>query len=457
MKQNQQILVVDDEQLIRWSLEKNLEKHGFLVQTAESGEQALEIIAKETPDLILLDISLPGIDGIHTLEEIKKNDPSVAVVMITALGVLETAVKAMQLGAFDYIHKPFNMDELFVVIQKALENRALKQEVEHLRRENKHTFGMGQIVAESKHMRDVMDMVDKIARSDAGTVLVYGESGTGKELIARALHEGSSRADRPFMAINCAAVPETLLESELMGHEKGAFTDAKTQKKGLFEMADGGTVFLDEIGDMQMGMQAKLLRVLEERSFRRVGGSKDVKVDVRIIAATNKELLQGIENGSFRKDLYYRIQVIPIYLPPLRERRDDILPLARFYVERFNQEFGKQVKGFTPQAERYLQACDWPGNIRELRNIIEREVILEGTEYLNLNTIPRSTGEGSTHESVGRYDYVLPPDGVDIEMVEKQLIEQALELCGNNQSQAARKLNLGIDAFRYRMKKFGLL
>lgn len=457
MKQNQQILVVDDEQLIRWSLEKSLMKHGFLVQTAESGEHALEIIAKDTPDLVLLDISMPGIDGLRTLEEIKKNDPSVAVIMITALGVLETAVKAMQLGAFDYIHKPFNMDELFVVIQKALENRALKQEVEHLRRENKRTFGMGEIIAESQHMRDVMDVVNKIARSDAGTVLVQGESGTGKELIARALHEGSNRADMPFMAINCAAVPETLLESELMGHEKGAFTDAKTQKKGLFEMANGGTVFLDEIGDMQMGMQAKLLRVLEERSFRRVGGSKDVKVDVRIIAATNKELLQGIEDGSFRKDLYYRIQVIPIYLPPLRERRDDILPLARFFVERFNQEFGKQVKGFTPQAERYLQAYDWPGNIRELRNIIEREVILEDAEHLNLTTIPRTPGGGLIQEGAGRYDYVLPSDGVDIELVEKQLIEQALELCGNNQSQAARKLNLGIDAFRYRMKKFGLL
>ncbi|MDY0291094.1 MAG: sigma-54 dependent transcriptional regulator [Desulfuromonadaceae bacterium] len=457
MKQNQQILVVDDEQLIRWSLEKNLVKHGFLVQTAASGEQALEIIGKDAPDLVLLDISMPGIDGLRTLEEIKKSDPLVAVVMITALGVLETAVKAMQLGAFDYIHKPFNMDELFVVIQKALENRALKQEVERLRRENKRSFGMGQIVAESQQMRAVMKVVNKVARSDAGTVLIQGESGTGKELIARALHEGSTRADGPFMAINCAAVPETLLESELMGHEKGAFTDAKTQKKGLFEMAHGGTVFLDEIGDMQMGMQAKLLRVLEERSFRRVGGSKDVRVDVRIVAATNKELLQEIEDGSFRKDLYYRIQVIPVYLPPLRERREDILPLARFFVERFNQEFGKQVKGFTPQAERYLQVYDWPGNIRELRNIIEREVILEDVEYLGLASLPRTAGEGLLYEGAGRYDFVLPPDGVDIEMVEKQLIEQALQLCGNNQSRAARKLSLGIDAFRYRMKKFGLL
>ncbi|MDY0212067.1 MAG: sigma-54 dependent transcriptional regulator [Desulfuromonadaceae bacterium] len=457
MKQNQQILVVDDEQLIRWSLEKNLLKHGFVVQTAESGEQALEIIAQDTPDLVLLDISMPGIDGLETLQEIKKNDPATVVIMITALGVLETAVKAMQYGAYDYIHKPFNMDELFVVIDKALENRALKQEVEHLRRENKRNLGMGEIIAVSWQMAQVMEVVKKVARSDAGTVLVQGESGTGKELIARALHDGSTRADKPFMAINCAAVPETLLESELMGHEKGAFTDAKTQKKGLFEMAHGGTVFLDEIGDMPPGMQAKLLRVLEERSFRRLGGSKEVCVDVRIIAATNKELLQGIEDGSFRKDLYYRVQVIPIYLPPLRERREDILPLARFFIERFNQEFGKHIKGFTPEAQRYLQTYAWPGNIRELRNMIEREVILEDAEYLNLSTIPRSAEAQFSCGGSSRYDFVLPSEGVDIEVVEKQLIEQALESCGHNQSRAARKLSLGIDAFRYRMKKFGLL
>ncbi|MDD2557560.1 MAG: sigma-54 dependent transcriptional regulator [Desulfuromonadaceae bacterium] len=457
MKQNQQILVVDDEQLIRWSLEKNLLKHGFVVQTAESGEQALEIIAKDTPDLVLLDISMPGIDGLETLQEIKKSDPSIVVIMITALGVLETAVKAMQFGAFDYIHKPFNIDELLTVIDKALENRALKQEVEHLRRENKRNLGMGEIIASSWQMAQVMEVVKKVARSDAGTVLVQGESGTGKELIARALHDGSARMDKPFVAINCAAVPETLLESELMGHEKGAFTDAKIQKKGLFEMAHGGTVFLDEIGDMPPGMQAKLLRVLEERSFRRLGGSKDVCVDVRIVAATNKELLQGIEDGSFRKDLYYRIQVIPIYLPSLRERREDILPLAHFFVERFNQEFGKQIKGFTPEAQRYLQAYAWPGNIRELRNMVEREVILEDAEYLNLSTIPRSAEAQFSSSERSRYDFVLPPEGVDIEVVEKQLIEQALETCGHNQSRAARKLSLGIDAFRYRMKKFGLL
>ncbi|MFA5699916.1 MAG: sigma-54 dependent transcriptional regulator [Desulfuromonas sp.] len=457
MKQNQQILVVDDEQLIRWSLEKNLLKHGFMVQTAESGAQALEIIERDTPDLVLLDISMPGIDGLETLQEIKKNDPSIVVIMITALGVLETAVKAMQYGAFDYIHKPFNIDELLGVIDKALENRALKQEVEHLRRENKRNRGMGEIIARSWHMAQVMEVVKKVARSDAGTVLVQGESGTGKELIARALHDGSARADKPFVAINCAAVPETLLESELMGHEKGAFTDAKIQRKGLFEMAHGGTVFLDEIGDMPLGMQAKLLRVLEERTFRRVGGSKDVCVDVRIVAATNKELLQGIEDGSFRKDLYYRIQVIPIYLPPLRERREDILPLANFFVARFNQEFGKQIKGFTSEAQRYLQTYAWPGNIRELRNIVEREVILEDAEYLNLSTIPRSAEAQFSNAARSRYDFVLPPEGVDIEVVEKQLIEQALEACGNNQSRAARKLSLGIDAFRYRMKKFGLL
>ncbi|MEA3466332.1 MAG: sigma-54 dependent transcriptional regulator, partial [Thermodesulfobacteriota bacterium] len=294
---NYRILVVDDEHLIRWSLEQSLKKQGYTVHTVGSGEQALEQVGKESPDMVLLDIQLPGIDGIETLEQIKEIDGDIGVIMITALGVLETAVKAMQLGAYDYINKPFNLDELSVVLRKALETQALKKEVEHLRTEKKRTQGSAKIIAKSSHMVNALDMVAKVAHSEAATVLVQGESGTGKELVARALHYDSSRSEQPFMAINCAAVPETLLESELMGHEKGAFTDAKSQKRGLFEMANGGTVFLDEIGDMPMGTQAKLLRVLEERSFRRIGGTKDIHVDIRIVAATNKELLKAIEDG----------------------------------------------------------------------------------------------------------------------------------------------------------------
>ena len=452
---NYRILVVDDEHLIRWSLEQSLKKQGYTVHTVGSGEQALDHIRKESPNLVLLDIQLPGIDGIETLEKIKDVDRDICVIMITALGVLETAVKAMQLGAYDYINKPFNLDELSVVLCKALETQALKKEVEHLRTEKKRTQGSSKIIAESSHMANVLDMVAKIAHSEAATVLVQGESGTGKELVARALHFDSSRSEQAFMAINCAAVPENLLESELMGHEKGAFTDAKSQKKGLFEMANGGTVFLDEIGDMPMGTQAKLLRVLEERSFRRIGGTKDIHVDIRIVAATNKELLKAIEDGEFRKDLYYRIQVIPIYLPPLRERSDDILPLAYHFVQHYNAEFGKNVKGFSKAAEKYLLEYAWPGNIRELRNVIERAIILESGDTLKLELLPCEQLSQVNAASNGSFQ--LPPEGIDIEVVEKQLIQQALVLSSGNQSQAARKLHLGIDAFRYRMKKFGLL
>ncbi|MBE0596662.1 MAG: sigma-54-dependent Fis family transcriptional regulator [Desulfuromonadales bacterium] len=451
------ILVVDDEHLIRWSLEQNLKKQGYEVCTAGSGEDALKLVREEAPELVLLDIQLPGINGLEVLEKIKEIDDEIIVIMITALGVLETAVKAMRMGAYDYINKPFNLDELAIVIRKALETSELKKEVAHLRSEQSRRYGVGNLIAESRHMKNVLAMVEKIARSDASTVLIQGESGTGKELIAKAIHFESARADKPFMAINCAAVPQTLLESELMGHEKGAFTDARAQKKGLFEMADGGTLFLDEIGDMELGMQAKLLRVLEERSFRRVGGVKDVHVDVRIISATNQDLLKGMEEKRFRPDLYYRIQVIPIFLPPLRDRTDDILPLASHFIAFFNREFGKGVKGISKMAEKFLTEYQWPGNIRELKNIIERAIILENEDTLLLEHLPQELVAKTGGSGVGPITFRLPPEGIDIEDVERELIRQSLEIAEGNQSKAAKKLNLGIDAFRYRMKKFGFL
>jgi DNA-binding NtrC family response regulator len=451
------ILVVDDEHLIRWSLEQNLKKQGYEVLTAGSGEDALRILRDETPDLVLLDIQLPGMNGMEVLEKVKEMDEEIIVIMVTALGVLETAVKAMRMGAFDYINKPFNLDELAIVIKKALETGELKKEVAHLRSEQSRKYGISNIIGQSKHMKNVLTMVEKIAKSDASTVLIQGESGTGKELIAKAIHFESARAEKPFMAINCAAVPETLLESELMGHEKGAFTDAKVQKKGLFEMADGGTIFLDEIGDMEPGMQAKLLRVLEERSFRRVGGTKDIQVDVRIVSATNKDLLKAIEEKTFRNDLYYRIQVIPIFLPPLRERRDDIIPLAEHFIAHFNREFGKGVKGISKMAEKFLTEYHWPGNIRELKNVIERAIILENEETLLLEHLPQEIVAKTGGSGTGPITFRLPPEGLDIEDVERELIRQALEIAEGNQSKAAKKLNLGIDAFRYRMKKFGFL
>lgn len=453
----QKILVVDDEHLIRWSLEQNLKKQGYEVVTAASGEDALKLLKDDIPDLMLLDIQLPGIDGLAVLERVKEMEEEIIVIMVTALGVLETAVKAMRMGAYDYINKPFNLDELAIVIKKALETGELKREVAHLRSEQSRKYGTGGIIGRSRHMQNVLAMVEKVAKSDAGTILIQGESGTGKELIAKAIHYQSGRAERPFMAINCAAVPETLLESELMGHERGAFTDAKVQKKGLLEMADGGTLFLDEIGDMAPGMQAKLLRVLEDRSFRRVGGIKDIQVDVRIISATNKDLLQAIEEKVFRADLYYRIQVIPIHLPALRERRDDIMPLVEHFIAHFNREFGKSVKGVSKMAEKFLTEYAWPGNIRELRNIIERAIILENEETLLLEHLPQELVAKTGGSSVGPFSVHLPEEGIDIEDVERELIRQALETSEGNQSKAAKKLNLGIDAFRYRMKKFGFL
>jgi len=455
MKRNK-LLVVDDEHLIRWSLEQNLKKQGYEVITAGTGEEALRLMREEQPDLVLLDIQLPGMSGIDVLEKIKEHDEGIIVIMVTAHGGLETAVNAMRLGAFDYISKPFNLDELSLVVKKALESSELKQEVVRLRSEaNKSAPN---IIGESRQIKNLMQVLDKVARSEASTVLVQGESGTGKELVAKWIHYSSSRAEKPFVAINCAAVPATLLESELFGYEKGAFTDAKITKKGLFELADGGTVFLDEIGDMEMGMQAKLLRFLEDRTFRRIGGGRVFSVDVRIISATNKDLQKSIEEKSFRNDLYYRLQVIPIHLPSLRDRKEDIIPLTTHFINHYNRDFNKKVQGIEPVAERAMLDYSWPGNVRELKNVIERAIILGNDETLLLEHLPLEiVAKAPRQASASLTSFRLPPEGIDIEEVEKELIRQALEMTDWNQSKAAKKLNLGIDAFRYRMKKFGCL
>jgi two-component system, NtrC family, response regulator AtoC len=450
------IMVVDDEHLIRWSLEQNLKKQGYEVCTAGTGEDALRLAREEQPDLVLLDYHLPGINGLEVLQRLKEIDEDVLVIMVTAQGGLETAVNTMRHGAYDYINKPFNLDEMAIVIRKALETSDLRREVVQLRSEHKKQ-GPPKILGNSKHMKNVLEMMAKVAKSDASTVLVQGESGTGKELVAKWIHYESARADKPFVAINCAAVPSTLLESELFGHEKGAFTDAKTSKKGLFELADGGTVFLDEIGDMEVGMQAKLLRFLEDRTFRRIGGAKVIPVDVRIISATNKDLLKAIEEKVFRNDLYYRLQVIPIFLPSLRERKEDIIILVNHFMETFAREFNKPIKGISSMAEKLLVEYNWPGNIRELKNVIERAIILGNDETLLLENLPLEIVAKASQMSVPMTTFKLPPEGIDIEEVERELIKQSLEITDWNQSKAAKKLNLGIDAFRYRMKKFGFL
>jgi two-component system response regulator AtoC len=453
----QKILLVDDDRQLCSFLATRLEVRGYEVTSLCSGQEALEILAEESPDLLLLEYRLADMDGLEVLRQARLLDEELNVVLVTASDAPEVVVQALRLGAIECLKKPFNADELTLVVERALETGQLKREVGMLRSERLNRYGIDSIIGRSRDMQQVLAMVRKIARSEASTVFIQGESGTGKELIAKAIHYESSRSDQPFMAINCAAVPETLLESELMGHERGAFTDAKVTKKGLFELADGGTVFLDEIGDMAPAMQAKLLRILEERSFRRVGGTRDIKVDVRIISATNRDLHKAMEEKNFRTDLYYRIGVIPIALPPLRERREDIIPLAEHFIAQFSREFGKQVQGISRMAEKLLLEYDWPGNIRELKNVIERAVILECDETLLVENLPKEMVDRTVGSSVGPLNFRLPPEGIDIEDVERELLRQALEMAEGNQSKAARLLNLGIDALRYRMKKFDFM
>jgi DNA-binding NtrC family response regulator len=455
----EKVLVVDDEYLIRWSLSENLKEEGLKCTTAETGELAMEAFRAEAPDLVLLDIKLPGIDGIEVLEKMKEIDPDVPVMMITATSQVDVAVQAMKLGAYDYISKPFDLREIRNKVKHALENTQLRREVEYFRSRQAAHHGFDRIIGDCPKMEEVVSMARRIAQSASTTVLLQGDSGTGKDLLAQAIHYESARRDRPFMPINCTALPEELLESELMGYEKGAFTDAKKTKKGLFELADGGTIFLDEIGDMKLGLQSKLLRFLEERTFKRIGGKEDIEVDVRIVAATNKDLDKAIEERTFREDLFYRLNVIPITLPPLRERGEDILPLARHFLDNFNREFKMSFRGFTAEAQTLMLKYEWPGNIRELRNVIERAVILSTGDEIGLDSLPwKIKGERKRPQRAGEPGVVvLPETGIDIDDVERELMVQALEQTGQNQTRAARLLGLTRDALRYRMKKYNLL
>ncbi len=452
------ILIVDDEKLLRWSLEQNFKKQDYTVITASSGTEGLDKYKEELPDLTLLDIHLPDITGLEVLEKIKEIDPNAIVILITAYGDVQTAVKAIKAGSYDFVEKPFNMDKLNILVSKALETVSLKKEVTELKSKLSSEYGFDSIIGESPEMKKVFDMIQKVAASDASTVLIQGESGTGKDLVARVIHYQSRRADKPFMEVNCTALPESLIESELFGYEKGAFTDAKTMKKGLFELADGGSIFLDEIGDMKLSTQAKLLKVIEGKTFKRIGGIKDIVVDVRIIAATNRNLQEAVKEGTFREDLFFRLKVIPIYLPPLRERGQDIILLANYFIDRFNKEFRKNVKGLSREVERIFLEYHWPGNVRELKNVIERVMILENAEYIKPEHLPAefTSGESLKLRRIEALNIEIPPGGIDIEDVEKGLIEKALEITQGNQTRAAKLLNLSRDALRYRMQKFGL-
>jgi len=452
----EKILIIEDERLIRWSLRQRLEREGYQVDEAETGQAGLRRLEKVGADLVLLDYKLPDLTGLDVLRRIREVDADTVVIMITAYGTVETAVEAMKQGAFDYLTKPCNMDELVVLVAKGLEQTALKRQLVQLRAQLAEQYGFDKVIGRSPQMAELFETIKEVAASPSSTVFLRGESGTGKDLIARTIHYNSARAHKPFVNITCTALAETLLESELFGHEKGAFTDARTTKKGLFELADGGTVFLDEVGDMPPALQAKLLRFLEEKTFRRVGGTQDIRVDVRVIAASNRDIEEAIREKQFREDLFYRLNIITIFLPPLRQRQGDIELLANYFIEMFNREFKKNVKGLSGEAKRLLEAHTWPGNVREMRNVIERAVLLTKNEYLAPTDFPALHGERRAAPGAG-FEIRLPPSGVDIQEVEKALVIQSLELSGGNQTRAAKLLNLSRDQLRYRMEKFGLL
>ena len=447
---NATILVVDDEELIRWSLRERLKKDGYQILEAGTGREAIDRF-KEGVDLVLLDYRLPDIDGLSVLRELKKVDPGVLVILLTSFVSVETAVEAMKLGAYHFANKPFNVDEVSAIVERALETTRLRREVKQLRENEARPYTLRAIVGESEAMESLRQMVAKVAASPASTVLLTGESGTGKDLVAKTIHYSSDRAPRPFMNITCSALPEQLLESELFGHERGAFTDARMQKRGLLESAEGGTVFLDEIGEMVPGLQAKLLRFLEEKSFKRVGGAADIRVDVRVVAATNRNLEDQVAKGSFRSDLYYRLNVLPMRLPALREHPGDVPALVDFFVDGFNREFKKRISGVSPAASNLLVHYSWPGNVRELRNVVERAMLLTEGQRLEAHDF------GVLAARPGGSDpFELPAAGVHLDELERSLVAQALRRSGGNQTKAAALLGLNRDQIRYRIEKFGL-
>ena len=444
------ILVVDDEALIRWSLAERLKAEGYEVVEAETGRAALEKLP-EGVDLVLLDYRLPDTDGVTILRKIKEFDQDILVILLTAFATVETAVEAMKLGAYHFANKPFNLDDVAATVERALETTRLRREVRQFRTNAARPYSLERLVGASAAMTSLRHLVARVALSPASTVLLTGESGTGKDLVAKIIHYSSNRAGRPFMNITCSALPEQLLESELFGHERGAFTDARMQKKGLLEMADGGTVFLDEIGEMTAGLQAKLLRFLEEKSFKRVGGAADIHVDVRVIAATNRNLEEEVTKHRFRSDLFFRLNVLPVSLPPLRTHAEDIPLLVEFFIDAFNTEFRKRVLGATPSAYAVLRGYGWPGNVRELRNVIERAMLLSDADRLDA----RDFAALGTQLGAGD-EFELPASGVDLERLERSLVTQALRRSGGNQTRAGALLGLNRDQIRYRIEKFGL-
>jgi two-component system response regulator PilR (NtrC family) len=450
------VLVVDDEKSMRDLLAITLEKEGYDVTLADGGEAAVEAIRRDAFDAILTDLRMPKVDGLQVLRSAKDLSPETTVIVITAVASTETAVEAMKLGAYDYVTKPFKLDEVKLIVKNALERKRLRDENLYLRKQLETQYRFENIIGKSPRIVEVFDTIRKIADSGS-TVMITGESGTGKELVARAIHFNSHRRDKPFLSVNCGAIPEGLMESELFGHVKGAFTGAVSNKVGLFSAAEGGTLFLDEITEIPALLQVKLLRAIQEREIRRVGDTRDVKIDVRLIAASNRDLETAVSEGIMREDLFYRLNVIPIRLPPLRERREDIPLLLAHFLQKFGKELGKEVRGVTPEALAVLERHHWPGNIRELENVVERAIVLGAGEVLGADSLPESVRR---ERPLRGMDVDLPEEGMDIEAtldgLERRYLQRALERTQGVQTKAAELLKMTFRQFRYKLQKHNL-
>lgn len=446
------ILIADDEKNMRWILGKNLREENFNVIEACDGEEAYHLYVDEEPDLVILDYRMPKIDGMEVLRRIKTLNAKLPVIMITAHGSTDAAVEAMKLGAVDYVSKPFDINDLKLSIFKALNIDQLNKEIDYLKETANQIFN-GKIIGNSKKMQEVFEIVNKVADTNA-SILIIGESGTGKEGIAASIHNKSGRNNKPFITVNCGAIPETLIESELFGYEKGAFTGANARKAGRFDRAQGGTLFLDEIGELSLPLQVKILRVLQEKEFERVGGSEVIKAEVRIIAATNRDLEKMVEKGEFREDLLYRLKVIPIYLPPLRERKDDIPLLVDYFIDKYCKEINKGKLTMDKETLEILKSYDFPGNIRELENLIERLIILSSDKRIEPSLLPKELLKGAFSNK--KEEFVLPEEGINLEVVEESFVRQALEMAKGNQTHAAKLLGLSRHALIYRLDKYNL-
>ncbi len=450
------ILVVDDESIIRENLERILREENYDVDSVAGGRDALALLKKSYADVMLLDLNLPDMHGIEVLQEVKKLDPDIMVIIITGYASVDSAVQALKLGAYDYIKKPFKADVIKLIVRLSFEAQELKKKVGNLERRLPQLPSQLNMVAESDQMRQILKQVREVARHEDATVMITGESGTGKQVVAQSVHHLSPRKNKPFLEINCAALPDNLLESEVFGYEKGAFTDARQRKKGLFEAAEGGTVFLDEIGEMPMNLQAKLLGVLENRRFRRLGGHRDIAIDVRIIAATNIDPKKAIEEKRFREDLYYRLNVFPIHIPPLRERPDDVLALSEIFLLKFSRKFNKKFQEIDPKAGEYMKQYAWPGNVRELRNVLERICIMHNDGILKQSHLPPEIVSFQNNDSF----LEIPENVFDIEAlvdeVTSRLIRRAMKKTDGNIACAARMLGLPRGTLRYKLRKYGI-